>query len=78
MIIVVWYSKVYGVSTDMNPDTEASLTFLHDGLYGQFNSAVLLQPCLFCQHLYFLLSLLTRGVKMELVINILVKGHYND
>ena len=59
----------------MNPDTEASLKFLHDGL---FNSAVLLRPCLFCQHLYFLLSLLTRGVKMELVINIVVKGHYND
>ena len=63
----------------MDPDTEASLAFPHDGLYGQFNYAVLLcRPCLFCQHLYFLLSLLTRGVKMELEINIVVKGRYND
>ena len=36
------------VSTDMDPDTEASLAFSHDGLYGQFNYAVLLRPY-FCQ-----------------------------
>ena len=33
------------VSTDMDPDTEASLAFPRDGLYGQFNYAVLLRPC---------------------------------
>ena len=63
------------VSTDMDSDTEASLAFPHDGLYGQFNYAVLLRLCFFVN---FLLSLLTRGVKMELVINIVVKGRYND
>ena len=64
------------VSTDMDPDTEALLAFPHDSLYGQFNYAVLLLTAMFFVN--FLLSLLTRGVKMELVINIVVKGRYND
>ena len=59
----------------MDPDIEASLAFPRDGLYGQFNYAVLLQPCFLST---FCLSLQTRGVKMELVINIVVKGRYND
>ena len=59
----------------MDPDTETSLALPHDGLYGQFNYAVLLAMAMFFGKFS---SLLTRGVKMELVINIVVKGRYND
>ena len=38
----------------MDPDTEASLAFPRDGLYGQFNYAVLLRPCCFVN--FFLTS----------------------
>ena len=54
------------VSTDMDPDTEASLAFPRDGLYGQFNYACVITAMFFVN---FLLSLLTRGLSQNGISN---------
>ena len=60
----------------MDPHTEASLAFPHDGLYGQFNSVCCVITAMF---IYSTLVLFAKSrVKMELEMNIVVKGHYND